>query len=141
MYHQRFGCYPESVHVDRIYRTRANRAFCKQRGIRISAPPLGRPPRNQNPEVIKQQLQDERFRNAIEGKFGQGKRRFGLGRIMAKLSHTAETTIAITFLVMNLELLLKQFFVFFFGRVHIFAYLRQFLFSFWKSRRIFLYFV
>lgn len=141
LYYQRFGCYPESVHVDRIYRTRANRAFCKQRGIRISAPPLGRPPLNQNPEVIKQQLQDERFRNAIEGKFGQAKRRFSLGRIMAKLSHTAETSIAITFLVMNLELLLKQFFVFFFGKVHIFAYPRQFFFSFCESRRIFLYFV
>jgi hypothetical protein len=22
-YHRRFGCYPESVHVDKIYRTRA----------------------------------------------------------------------------------------------------------------------
>jgi hypothetical protein len=34
------GVYPESVHVDRIYRTRSNRAFCKERGIRISEPPL-----------------------------------------------------------------------------------------------------
>ena len=33
-YHQRFGCYPESLHVDQIYRTRANRAWCKERGIR-----------------------------------------------------------------------------------------------------------
>jgi transposase, IS5 family len=30
------GSYPESVHVDRIYRTRKNRAWCKERGIRIS---------------------------------------------------------------------------------------------------------
>ncbi|HEY9298217.1 MAG TPA: IS5 family transposase, partial [Phormidium sp.] len=35
--------YPESVHVDKIYRTRDNRAWCKERGIRISGPPLGRP--------------------------------------------------------------------------------------------------
>jgi IS5 family transposase len=28
------GVYPESVQVDRIYRTRSNRAFCKERGIR-----------------------------------------------------------------------------------------------------------
>ena len=33
-YYQRFGCYPESLHVDQIYRTRANRAWCKERGIR-----------------------------------------------------------------------------------------------------------
>ena len=140
LYSQRFGYYPESVHVDRIYRTRANRAFCKERGIRISAPPLGRPPRNQEPEVIQQQLQDERFRNAIEGKFGQAKRRFSLGRIMAKLSTTSESSIAITFLVMNLELLLKQFLIFFFGRFRYFVDFSKFFFSFWESRRIFLSF-
>jgi hypothetical protein len=38
------GYYPISIHVDRIYRTRENRAWCKERGIRISGPPLGRPP-------------------------------------------------------------------------------------------------
>ena len=43
------------------------------------------------------------FRNSIEGNFGQGKITFSLNRIMAKLSHTAETAIAITFLVMNLS--------------------------------------
>ena len=37
------GYYPESVHADRIYRTRENRAWCKERGIRMSGPPLGRP--------------------------------------------------------------------------------------------------
>ncbi|MCA9141152.1 MAG: hypothetical protein H6823_18670 [Planctomycetaceae bacterium] len=26
-YRRRFGCYPESVHVDQIHRTRANRTF------------------------------------------------------------------------------------------------------------------
>ena len=139
-YYQRFGYYPESVHVDRIYRTRANRAFCKERGIRMSASPLGRPPLNQEPEIIQQQLQDERFRNAIEGKFGQAKRRFSLGRVMAKLSHTAESSIAITFLVMNLELLLKQILFVFFGKLSTFVCFRKFFSSFWKSKRIFLSF-
>ena len=40
------GYYLSSVHVDKIYRTRANRGWCKERGIRISGPPLGRPPKN-----------------------------------------------------------------------------------------------
>ena len=113
-YYQRFGCYPESLHVDQIYRTRANRAWCKKRGIRLSGPPLGRRPANRSPELLQQQREDERYRNAIEGKFGQAKRRFGLGRIMAKLSDTAESSIAITFLVMNLEQLLKQLLMLFF---------------------------
>jgi len=52
----------------------------------------------------KKQAQDsERIRNCIEGKFGQAKRRFSLSRVMAKLSHTSVTAIAITFLVMNLS--------------------------------------
>jgi hypothetical protein len=44
-YRRRFGCYPESVHADQIYRTRDNRRYCKKHGIRLSGPPLGRPPK------------------------------------------------------------------------------------------------
>jgi transposase, IS5 family len=64
-------------------------------------------------EKKKQALESERIRNSIEGKFGQGKRRFSLGRVMAKLSHTSQTAIAITFLVMNLSTyLLRVFYAF-----------------------------
>jgi transposase, IS5 family len=114
---QRFGHYPESVHADQIYRTRANRAFCRERGIRLSGKPLGRP-KVQDAENTRKQVQaDAAVRNQIEGKFGQGKRRFSLGRVMAKLAPTAECTIAITFLVMNLERWLQQLFFVFFGGV------------------------
>jgi len=101
-YHKFTGYYPESVHADRIYRTRENRAWCKEKGIRISGPPLGRQPANVSKSKKRQALEYERIRNAIESKFGQGKRRFGLNRVMAKLDNTSSTVIAITFLVMNL---------------------------------------
>lgn len=105
----RFGHYPESVHADQIYRTKANRQYCQQRGIRLSGVPLGKSPAQaQGADQRNQSLEDAKVRNQIEGKFGQGKRRFGLARVMAKLASTAETTIAITFLVMNLERLLRQ---------------------------------
>ncbi|ELS34348.1 MULTISPECIES: transposase, partial [Pseudanabaena] len=52
--------------------------------------------------------EDAKVRNRIEGKFGQAKRRFSLNRVMTKLANTSETAIAITFLVMNLEALLKR---------------------------------
>ena len=111
-YKRRFGCYPESVHVDKIYRTRANRAYCKERGIRMSGPPLGRPPKEVSAADKKQAAADEAIRNRVEGKFGQGKRRFGLGRIMAKLASTSAAQISLSFLVMNLELaLVRLFFV------------------------------
>ena len=112
-YHDRFGFYPESVHADQIYRTLANRQFCKEKGIRLSGPPLGRPKKitPENAELLKQEKlqrrQDELERIAIEGKFGQGKRRFSLARVMAKLAGTSETVIMVAFMVMNLEKILS----------------------------------
>jgi hypothetical protein len=105
---QRFGHYPASVHADQIYHTRANRAYCRQRGSRLSGKPLGRPAALEQAERRQQAREDAKIRNQIEGKFGQGKRRFSLARVMAKLASPAATTIAITFLVMNPERLLRQ---------------------------------
>jgi transposase, IS5 family len=116
-YKRRFGVYPESVHADRIYRTRDNLRYCKKRGIRLSGPRLGRPPKvtPENADQLRlaalEARQDELDRIPIEGKFGQGKRRFGLGRLMTKLACTSETAIALCFLVMNLEKWLKAIFL------------------------------
>ena len=44
---------------------------CKEKGIRLSGPPLGRPPANVSKSKKKQAKEDERIRNAIDGKFGQ----------------------------------------------------------------------
>lgn len=110
-YQRRFGFYPESVHADQIYRNRGNRAYCKQHGIRLSGPPLGRRPQNVSADEKKQAAADEAIRNTVEGKFGQGKRRFGLGRIMAKLASTSAAQISLSFLVMNLELALRRIFL------------------------------
>lgn len=112
-YRERFGCYPVSVHVDQLYRTRDNRAWCKARGIRLSGPPLGRPKASEKTVLSTQAQQDAAIRNGVEGKFGQAKRRFGLARVMAKLAMTAETTIAVTVLVMNLEQRLRAWILFF----------------------------
>ncbi len=102
-YRLRTGYYPESVHVDKIYRTKENRKWCKERGIRISGPRLGRPPKELAIEDKLQAQEDERYRNRIEGLFGRGKRRFGLGRLSAKLANTSLTQICLIALVMNLE--------------------------------------
>ncbi len=69
---------------------------------------MGRPPNSVSKEIKKQAVDDERFRNGIEGKFGQAKRRYSLDCIMTKLSQTSITSIAIIFLVMNLSTLLGQ---------------------------------
>jgi hypothetical protein len=112
-YRTRFGYYPVSVHADKIYRTRDNRRYCTEHGIRLSGPPLGRPKKvtAENAEQLKREKQlhrqDEIDRIAIEGKFGQGKRRFSLARVMTKLAGTSEVAIMIAFIVMNLEKVLK----------------------------------
>ena len=101
-YYRRFGCMPESIHADKIYRNRDNRNYCKGLGIRLSGPALGRPAELTREEK-RQMREDNSVRNSVEGKFGQGKRRFGLSRIMAKLQETSESVIWINIIVMNLE--------------------------------------
>jgi hypothetical protein len=112
-YRRRYGHYPKVICADQIYRTRANRAFCLRHGIRLSGPRLGRP--KSDPELLaeeqRQFLDDQRQRNAVEGKIGQGKRRFGLGLIREKMPVTQGSTIALNVLVMNLEKLLELLFV------------------------------
>lgn len=106
----RTGSYPESVHADKIYRTRDNLRWCRAREIRLSGPPLGRPMTEEAEREIqrRQQRLDERIRIEIEGKFGTAKRRYSLNRIMTKLRRTSETTITLIFLVMNLDKILRD---------------------------------
>ena len=120
-YRRRYGHYPKVICADQIYRTRANRAFCLRHGIRLSGPRLGRP--KSDPELLaeekRQFLDDQRQRNAVEGKIGQCKRRFGLGLIREKLAVTQGATIALNVLVMNLEKLLELLFVLFASWLHL----------------------
>jgi hypothetical protein len=112
-YYERHGFYPETVHVDKIYRTRDNIRYCKALGIRLSGPRLGRPPEEPDKALKKQARQDELDRIAIEGKFGEGKRRYGLDLIKEKLKETSETTIMINLIVMNLARGYRDLFVIF----------------------------
>jgi transposase, IS5 family len=118
IFKNRTGLYSELVHVDKIYRNRKNRAFCKEKGIRISGASLRMPKKNVSKEEKKQVQNDERVRNCIEGKFGEGKRRYSLNLVMAKLPNSSEAVIAITFLTMNLSALLRQILLLFLQEEH-----------------------
>lgn len=113
-YRKRYGCYPEAILADKIYRNRENHRYCRERNIRLSGPKLGRPPKHELTEQKQLAQQDASERNAIEGKFGEGKRSYGLGLIQARLQQTSETVIALQFLVMNLERRLRLLFYLFF---------------------------
>jgi len=110
-YREFHGHWPESIHADKIYLTRANRAWCKERGIRLSAAPLGRPP-EQTPEnaaaqaAARAQLrQNEIDRNAVEGKFGNAKRKGSLAKVKAKL---IPTSVSVGIIVLNLDTRLRK---------------------------------
>jgi transposase, IS5 family len=96
-----YGCYPESVHVDTIFRNRENRLYCKERNIRMSGKPLGRPPKDYAKRK-NQYRKDELLRIPVEGRIGNGKRKYGWDCIMTKKKSTSETTIGLIALVLNL---------------------------------------
>ncbi|MCL6600259.1 MAG: IS5 family transposase [Alicyclobacillus macrosporangiidus] len=109
-YRERYGCYPEAVLADKLYRTRANLQYCRGLGIRLSGPKLGRPLKDEQASQKRIERQDAVERNAIEGKFGEGKRRYGLGLIRARLPETSASVIVMQLLVMNLERKLRLLF-------------------------------
>lgn len=100
-YKERTGHYPERVLADQIYRTRNNRKFCDERGIRMSGPRLGRPGKNKA-KSSKTERQDNIDRIEVERFFSTGKRCNGMGLIVARLSVTTLGSIALSVLVTNL---------------------------------------
>jgi len=99
---ERFGHYPASVNADKIYGICENRKLLAEKNIKFSDAPLGRPKADISAEEKLEQRQAELDRIPIEGKFGNGKRRLSLNRILAKLKNTAETWIGFILIVMNL---------------------------------------
>lgn len=101
-YRERNGFYPARVLVDKLYRNRENIKYCKKNGISITGPALGRPKKDAVVDK-KAEYQDISDRNCVEGKFGEGKTTYGLGRISARLKSTSISVIGIIFMVMNLQ--------------------------------------
>ena len=95
-YKSRHGYFPKEVLADKIYCTRENRKQLKEHSIVLIAKPLGRP------KAVPEQHVSPGERNEIEGKFGQGKRAYGMDKIRAKLKQTSETWVAMIVLVLNL---------------------------------------
>ena len=100
-YRERTGQYPERVLADKIYRTKENRAYCRENGIRLSGPKLGRPSKDAGADK-KQEYQDNTDRIEVERFFSRSKRCFGMGLIVTKLETTQLTSVALSVFVSNL---------------------------------------
>lgn len=106
-YKRRFGYYPARILADKLYQSRPNRDFCKEHSIHLSGPKLGRPGKDHAAD-LRTELQETGERNAVEGKFGNGKRKLGLSLIMAKLKETAGSMITMDIFILNMEHRLRQ---------------------------------
>ena len=103
-YKYRTDHYPERVLVDQIYRTKDNIDFCKENGIRLSGPKLGRPTKNKTKKGAERKTanQDNVDRIQIERFFSTAKRRNGMKLIDRKREDTSLMTIALSVMVTNI---------------------------------------
>ena len=98
----REGHYPSRILADKIYRNRENLSYCKERGIRLSGPALGRPRKGDIRDKAQDYL-DECERVEVERRFSLAKRKCGMGLVTAKLQETVAHVIAMSVLVLNLR--------------------------------------
>ncbi|MCK5703691.1 MAG: transposase, partial [Cyclobacteriaceae bacterium] len=75
----------------------------KERNIRITAKPLGRPKKvKETPYQKSKRKKENAERNHIEGKIGQAKNGYRMNQVRTKLRETAESWISCIVFVMNL---------------------------------------
>ena len=101
-YRKRTGHYPERILADKIYRNRKNLSFCRDHGIRLSGPALGRPKKDTQIEK-KQEYTDAVDRIGVERAFSLAKRSYGLGLIRTKLDTTTRSSIVLSIIAMNID--------------------------------------
>ena len=99
-YRKRTGHYPKRVLADKIYRNRNNLRYCKEHGIRLSGPALGRP-KKESSEDKNLIYTDAVDRIEIERGFSLAKRCYGLGLIRTKLDTTTRSSICLSIIAMN----------------------------------------
>ena len=73
----------------------------------MSSPRLGRQGKDHFEELL-QELKEIGERNEAEGNFGNGKRKLGLSRIVAKLAEIAGAMIGMDIFILNMEKLIKN---------------------------------
>lgn len=137
-YRKRFGYYPEEVIADTIYSTRENRKYLQKHNIAFPGKSLGRPPKltDEERKLRQKKLKAQGLlRILIEGKFGEGKRKYDLDCVKAKTMNTSASWIAAVFFIMNIAHWQRVFSFLSFSRL--LKYIKECLFI--KSKRVFSY--
>ena len=104
-YRKAYGHYPARVLADTIFRTRENLRYCREHGIHLNGPKLGKPFADpaEARKHRKLEWQESGERGEIERNFGVGKRRYSLDCIVTKLKETSEVMIHSIVIYMNLR--------------------------------------
>jgi len=104
-YRKAYGHYPLRILADKIFRTRENINYCKEHGIHLNGPRLGKPIQDEKlrKEEEHQEWIESGERGDIERRFGIAKRVYSLDKITAKLKHTSEIMIYMSVLTLNLQ--------------------------------------
>ena len=106
-YHATCGHYPQVVLADAIFWSRANRTYLRELGIEHNGVPLG--PKTTRTKHYKTVLRKRHVeRQAIEGKFGELKQRYGLSRICTRRPDTQAAQIALTIAAANVQALMRK---------------------------------
>ena len=101
-YYNRNECYPKRILADRIYRNRKNLQYCKERGIRLAGPSLGRPKKDDTRDKALEH-RDNADRVEVECGFSNLKGSFGLGLLRIKRQDTILIVIALNIILRNLS--------------------------------------
>ena len=110
-FREREGHYPSRILADKIYRNRDNLRYCKEHGIHLAGPALGRPKKEELRDKTEDFI-DECERVEVERRFSLAKRKCGLGLIMTKLRQTIAHSVAMSILVLNLRKIQRAFLLF-----------------------------
>ncbi len=100
-YKRVYGYYPALVLADKVYWTRENRIWLKERNIAHGGVPMGKRPNRSKYEKYKERAKNNK-RSEIEGKFGTAKTKYGMERMRSRLPQTTFASINMIFLSMNL---------------------------------------
>jgi IS5 family transposase len=106
-YQELFGYYPGTVLADKIYWTRKNRKWLKDRAINIGGVPIGRKTGQTKYEKERERKKNNK-RSEVEGKFGEAKNRYGLDRLYTRLPETSQAEISLIFLAVNLVKFVRE---------------------------------
>lgn len=108
-YYDLHGHYPDEILADTLYRNRANLKLCKDLGIRICGPKLGRHPKHVDADTRRKDSDAENRRVAIERRFAFVKGSLGLDLVNTRTAESLVVKIDEAIVLSNVLTLMRVF--------------------------------